>query len=56
MECVVRIAAVAFRLRQRFDDVNELAERAGPAVGQQQRLGIAVGGALVNEMQPVTVE
>ena len=36
VETVIGVAAKALRMRQRFDDVEELGNRAGPAMHQQQ--------------------
>ncbi|WP_433248032.1 hypothetical protein ACQPYK_48095 [Streptosporangium sp. CA-135522] len=37
VECPAGIATVATRIRLRADDVEELHDRAGPAVGEDQR-------------------
>jgi hypothetical protein len=51
VEGVGRVAAVGPRIGERVDDVQELHDRAGPAVGQEQRQGVGFGGADVQEVE-----
>ena len=50
MEGVGRVAAVGRGIGERADDVEELDERAGPAVGEQQWRGVGLGRADVEEV------
>jgi hypothetical protein len=50
VERIGRITPVRRGVGQRTDDVGELDERAGPAMRQEQRCRVRLGGALVDEM------
>ena len=56
VEGVRRVAAVRARVGQRVDHVEELGDRAGPAVGEQQRRRVRLGGAHVQEVHPGAVD
>jgi DNA-binding MarR family transcriptional regulator len=43
-------------LAERADDVQELHRGAGPAVGEDQRQGMGIPGAYVEEVHPVAVQ
>jgi hypothetical protein len=51
MEGVGWVAAAGGRVGERADQVGEFHDRAGPAVQQQQRRGLRLGGADVQEVQ-----
>ena len=51
VEGVGRVAAVRGRVGERADQVEELHDRARPAVQEQQRGGVRLGGAHVQEVQ-----
>jgi hypothetical protein len=55
VEGVLGAAAVGRRVGERLDHLQELDDRAGPAVGHEQRDGVVVGRADVRELdvQPV---
>ncbi|MCY1231635.1 hypothetical protein D9M72_440920 [compost metagenome] len=57
MECVLNLAAMSGRVGQRGDDVQQLKDRARPAMGHDQRKCILMARAYVDEMniQPVDV-
>ena len=57
VEGVGRVAAVVGRIDQQRDDLVELHDRAGPAVGDHQRQRVLVGRPLVDEVdvQPLDV-
>ena len=56
VERVGRVAAVGARVGQRADDVQELHDRAGPAVGQDQRQRVRLGRAHVQEVDVLPVD
>ena len=56
MERVRRVAAVRARVGQRADDVEELDDRARPAVREQQRQRVRLGRAHVQEVDVLPVD
>ena len=50
VECVLGVASVAFRVRERTDDVEELHDGSRPPVRDDQRQGVRVAALLVNEV------
>jgi hypothetical protein len=56
VEGVGRVAAVGPGIGQRADQLQELDDRAGPAVGQDQRQGGRLGRADVDEVDLVAVQ
>ena len=56
VERVGRIAAVGHRVGQRTDDVLELDDRSGPAVGEHQGHGVVDRRADVDEVDPDAVD
>ena len=56
VERVGRVAAVRPRVAERAGDVEELEDRAGPAVGHDQRQGVRLGGADVEEVDVLAVD
>ena len=56
VEGVGRIAAVGTRVAERLDDLDELDDRARPAVGQHERERVGLGGAGVHDMDPETAD
>jgi hypothetical protein len=56
VEGVGRVAAVGGGVGERADDVQELDDRAGPAVGQDQGQGVGFGGADVEEVDVLPVD
>ena len=56
VERVGRVAAVRPRVGERSGDVEELEDRAGPAVGHDQRQGVRLGGAEVEEVDVLAVD
>ena len=56
VEGVGRIAAIRGRIGERPDDLVELHDRTGPAVSNQEREGVLVGRALVDEVDVQTVD
>src|SRR4029453_17993467 len=56
VEGVGRVAAVGGGVGERADDVQELHDRAGPAVGEEQRQGVGFGGADVEEVDVLPVD
>src|SRR6266478_7748164 len=52
---VVGFTAVSHRVHERSDDLQELEDRARPAVSKNDRQGILVFRSNVNEMNPETV-
>src|SRR6266508_4238658 len=56
VERVGRVAAVAARVVQRPDDVEELCDAARPAVGDQQRAGVRLRRAHVEEVDVHSVD
>ena len=56
MKGVGRIAAVGHRVDKWFDDLVELNYRPWPAVGDQQRPGLGMGTALVDEVNTEAVD
>ena len=56
MEGVLRAAAVRGRVRERADGIDHLDHRPGPAVGHDQRQGVFVLRAHVDEVDVDTVD
>ena len=56
VERVLGVTAVQFRIRQSRDDVEELHDRAGPAVHDQQRERVGVRGSRVDEVDRLAVD
>jgi hypothetical protein len=56
IEGVRRAAAVGGRIGERPDDLRLLDDRAGPAVGDDQRQGVGMGGADVEEVEVEAVD
>ena len=56
MKGVVGAAAVGPGIGQARDDVEELHDRTGPAVDEQQREGVFTGGAGVYEVDRLTLD
>ena len=56
VEGVGRIAAVGAGIGQRADDVEELDDRAGPAVGEDQRHRVGFGRTDVQEVDVLPVD
>ena len=56
MECVGRAPAMRSRVRQGPEDLEELDERAGPAVRHHERQGVRLGGAGVQEVNVEVVD
>jgi hypothetical protein len=50
------VPAVRHRVGQRVDHLEELGDRAGPAVREQDRCGVRLGGAHVQEVHPGAVD
>jgi hypothetical protein len=56
MEGVGRAPAMRRRVGERFDDLVELDDGSGPAVGDQQREGVVLRGSLMDEMDVQAVD
>jgi hypothetical protein len=56
VEGVARVAAVGAWVGQRADDAQELHDRAGPAMGEDQRQGLWLRGADVEEVDRLAVD
>src|ERR687893_1809252 len=56
VERVGRVPAVGVRVGERVDEAEVLHHRVGPAVGEDQRRGVGLGGADVQEVDVLTVD
>jgi hypothetical protein len=56
VEGVRRVAAVGGGVGERAEDVEELDDRAGPAVGDDERQRLGLGGAYVHEVDVLAVD